>query len=64
MNTETLTDSAEDILGYIEYNDDGSAVLRDSQRQIKGYYDPAGDHTRDADLNIVAKGNRLRELVC
>lgn len=64
MNTETLTDSAGNILGYIEYNDDGSAVLRDCQRQIKGYYDPAGDHTRGADLNIVAKGNRLRELVC
>lgn len=64
MNTETLTDAAGNILGYIEHNEDGSQVLKDSQRQIKGYYDPAGDHTRDADLNILAKGNRLRELIC
>ena len=64
MDTETLTDDAGNILGYIERNDDGSQVLKDSQRKIKGYYDPVGDHTRDADLNIVAKGNRLRELIC
>lgn len=64
MNIETLTDSAGNILGYIEHNDDGSAVLKDSRRQIQGYYEPAGDHTRDAQRNIVAKGNRLRELIC
>lgn len=64
MHTETLTDSSGNILGYLEHNDDGSAVLKDSQRQIKGYYEPADDQTRDAERNILAKGNRLRELIC
>lgn len=64
MTTDTLTDSAGNVLGYIEQNPDGSQVLKDSQRKGKGYYDAAGDHTRDAGQNIVAKGNRLRELIC
>lgn len=64
MTTDTLTDSAGNILGYIEQNPDGSQVLKDSQRKVKGYYDAVGDHTRDAGQNIVAKGNRLRELIC
>ena len=64
MNTETIKDSKGTVLGSIETGDDGAQVLRDAQGKIKGYYDPATDHTRGADKRILAKGNVLRTLIC
>jgi hypothetical protein len=31
---------------------------------VRGYYDAKGDFTRDASENIVAKGNKLRSMIC
>ncbi len=64
MNQETLKDVAGTTIGYIETQDNGKQVLKDADNNIKGYYEPEGDHTRDADYNIVAKGNKLRSLMC
>ena len=64
MRVDTLKDSADNVIGYMETNADGSQLLRDVGHQIKGYYDADGDHTRDAEQNIVAKGNQLRSLIC
>jgi len=64
VTAETIKDSKGAILGSIESKGDGSQVLRDAQGKIKGYYDPATDHTRGPDKQILAKGNVLRSLIC
>lgn len=64
MQTETLTDVAANIIGYIETQPDGNQILKNSRGKIKGYCEPEGDHTRDEYYNIVAKGNKPRSLIC
>jgi hypothetical protein len=64
MTTEPIKDSKGTVLGSIETKDGGEQVLRDAQGRIKGYYDPTTDHTRGADMRILAKGNVLRTLIC
>lgn len=64
MQTETLTDVADNVIGYIETQPDGNQVLKNARGKIKGYYELEGDHTRDERYNIVAKGNKLRSLIC
>lgn len=64
MKTELVKDSKSNVLGSIETSDDGSQVLRDANGKIRGYYDPATDHTRGPDKRILAKGNVLRTLIC
>jgi hypothetical protein len=64
MTTEPLKDAYNNVLGSIETNPDGSQVLRDANGKIRGYYDPATDHTRGPDQRILAKGNLLATLIC
>ncbi|HXZ97380.1 MAG TPA: hypothetical protein VEG37_10115 [Burkholderiales bacterium] len=64
MATETLKDGYGNILGSTETAADGTQVLRDADGKIKGFYDPATDHTRGPDKRILAKGNTLRQLIC
>lgn len=64
MSVQTLKDPHNNAIGYIETEPDGRQVLKDTENNIKGYYDPETDHTRDADYNIVAKGNLLSTLIC
>ena len=64
MPTELLKDSRDAVLGSIETGDDGGQALRDADGKIRGYYDPATDHTRGPDKRILAKGNVLRTLIC
>lgn len=64
MHIEELKDPAGNPLGRIEHGDGGAKTLKNVHGEIKGFYDPAGDCTRDAQQNIVAKGDRLRELIC
>ncbi|MEO8039295.1 MAG: hypothetical protein ABI794_11030 [Betaproteobacteria bacterium] len=64
MAIETINDAAGTVLGSIETAADGKQVLKDAQGKVRGYYEPDGDHTRDEDFNIVAKGNRLRAMIC
>ena len=64
MTVETLKDASNNVLGSIETNPDGSQVLRNARGKVKGYYDPATDHTRGPDQEILAKGNLLRSLIC
>lgn len=64
MNIEEIRDRAGHLLGTVETGPDGAQTLKNAVGEVKGYYDPDGDHTRDADRNIVAKGNRLRSLIC
>ena len=64
-NTQTpIKDRAGVVVGSIEVLPNGDEVLRDNDNKIRGYYEAEGDHTRDADKNIVAKGNKLRSMIC
>src|SRR5687767_8814452 len=55
---------AGNVLGSIETQPNGDQVLCNAQNEVRGYYDAEGDVTRDADKNIVAKGNKLRSMIC
>ncbi|HET7158444.1 MAG TPA: hypothetical protein VFI62_05585 [Burkholderiales bacterium] len=59
-----IKDRAGVVVGSIETLPNGDQILRDTQNQVRGYYEPEGDHTRDAQKNIVAKGNKLRSMIC
>jgi hypothetical protein len=61
---EPIRDRAGNVLGSIETQPNGDQVLRNAQDEVRGYYDSEGDVTRDADKNIVAKGNKLRSMIC
>jgi hypothetical protein len=67
MHTNTPTeikDRAGVVVGSIEVLPNGDEVLRDTENKVRGYYEAQGDHTRDAQQNIVAKGNKLRSMIC
>jgi hypothetical protein len=67
MHTNTPTeikDRAGVVVGSIEVLPNGDEVLRDTENKVRGYYEADGDHTRDAEQNIVAKGNKLRSMIC
>ena len=51
-------------MGSIETLENGDKILRNAHGEIRGYYEREGDHTRDAKQNIVAKGNKLRSMIC
>jgi hypothetical protein len=59
-----IRDRAGNVVGSIENLPNGDQVLRDANNEIRGYYEAEGDHTRDAEQNIVAKGNKLRSMIC
>ena len=61
---EPIKDRAGNVIGSIETDANGDQVLRNAQNEVRGYYDAKGDVTRDADKNIVAKGNKLRSMIC
>ncbi len=64
MTTETIKDAYNNVLGTVEILPDGSKILRDESGKIRGYYDPTTDHTRGPDKQILAKGDKLRSLIC
>lgn len=64
MASELIKDARGNVLGAIETGTDGGQVLRDADGRVRGYYDPATDHTRGPDQRILAKGNVLRTLIC
>jgi hypothetical protein len=59
-----IRDRAGNVVAHIETMQNGDQVLRNIENEIRGYYDAAGDFTRDAQQKIVAKGNKLRSMVC
>ena len=61
---EPIRDRAGVVVGSIETKPNGDQVLRNAQDEVRGYYDAIGDFTRDSDKNIVAKGNKLRSMIC
>jgi hypothetical protein len=61
---EPILDRAGVVVGSIETLANGDQVLRDTKNEVRGYYESEGDHTRDAQQNILAKGNKLRSLIC
>lgn len=64
MERIPVKDPKGNTIGHIEQLDGGDQVLRDGNDVIRGYYDAQGDYTRDAERNILAKGNKLRSLMC
>jgi hypothetical protein len=61
---QPIRDPAGNVVGSIEQQPNGNQILRDAQNEVRGYYDAEGDFTRDADQRIVAKGNKLRTMIC
>ena len=61
---EAIRDRAGVVVGSIETLPNGDQVLRNAKNEVRGYYEAEGDHTRDADQKIVAKGNKLRSMIC
>jgi hypothetical protein len=61
---EPVRDRAGNVVGTIEQEPNGNQILRNAQNEVRGYYDAEGDFTRDADQRIVAKGNKLRSMIC
>ena len=61
---QPIRDRAGNVVGSIEQQPNGNQILRDAQNEVRGYYDAEGDFTRDADQRIVAKGNKLRTMIC
>jgi hypothetical protein len=59
-----IMDRAGIVVGSIETLPNGDQVLRNAQNEVRGYYEAEGDHTRDENQNIVAKGNKLRSMIC
>ncbi len=59
-----VKDRAGNVVGHIEIGNDGNQVLRDNEDRVRGSYDSRGDYTRGPDERIVAKGNKLRSLIC
>ncbi|HEY9445933.1 MAG TPA: hypothetical protein VIQ62_02560 [Burkholderiales bacterium] len=64
METIEIKDPKGNVVGHIEVRDDGNQILRDLQNTVRGYYDRSGDYTRGPDEQILAKGNKLRSLIC
>ena len=61
---EPIRDRAGNVIGSIERQQNGNEVLRNAQNEIRGYYDAEADVTRDDNQSIVAKGNKLRSMIC
>jgi hypothetical protein len=61
---EPIRDRAGIVVGSIETLANGDQVLRDTDNKVRGYYEVEGDHTRNSDKSIVAKGNKLRSMIC
>ncbi len=59
-----ITDRTGAVVGSIERLPNGDEILRNNNNQIRGYYDHEADCTRDDNKNIVAKGNKLRSMIC
>jgi hypothetical protein len=64
METIDVKDPRGNVVGHIEVQDDGSQVLKDLEGSVRGYYDRSADCTRGPDQQILAKGNKLRALMC
>lgn len=52
------------VIGSIERLPNGDEILRNNSDEVRGYYDAEADVTRDENKSIVAKGNKLRSMVC
>ncbi len=63
MSRQILRDNRFNIIGYIDTKVDGSLIGRDASNNIKGYYDPKINKTRDSKFNIVGEGNLLGMLI-
>ena len=59
-----ITDRTGAVIGSIEHLENGDQILRNKHDEVRGYYDARADVTRDENKNIVAKGNKLRTMIC
>ena len=59
-----IKDRAGVVIGSIEHLPNGDQILRNNHDEVRGYYDSEADVTRDQNKSIVAKGNKLRSMIC
>lgn len=63
VQTVTLRDFYNRIIGYVEIKDNGDKTLRDFYRRILGYYDAKQNVTKDFYNHIVGRGDILTSLL-
>jgi hypothetical protein len=63
MHRQTLTDSRNHTIGYIDTAADGKQTAKDARLHTVGYYDPRTNTTRDARHHMVGHGNLLASLI-
>ena len=65
MKRQVIKDSDWNIIGYIDWLDDGRQRAVSADEQVLGYYDPRANETQDADHRVLASANvLLKELIC
>lgn len=64
MDTEYVKDFTGNMIGIIEYKNNGDWVVRDfASKTILGFYRKAEDHTTNFVGTIVSKGNTAISLI-
>lgn len=63
MQTEEIRNFANQIIGYIVTESDGTQIAKNWARQNLGYYYPNKNETRNWARQIIAKGNVLSALI-
>ena len=63
INTITIRDFHNRIIGYIETQPNGDKIVRDFYRRILGRYDKKQDVNRDFYNRIIARGDQAAALL-
>lgn len=63
MNKETIRNFYNEIIGYIEIDNQGNKTARDFYNKILGRYDAKQNVTRDFYNRIIARGDALVGLI-
>ena len=61
MSTEIRKDGQ--VIGYIETDNNGKQIAKDTRLRIRGHYDPKTNQTRDFTYKIVGQGNLLASML-
>jgi hypothetical protein len=64
MEKAEVKDAYGTVVGSIETAPDGNQTLRSTSGRVRATYEADGDHTRDGNGNIIAKGNALNRILC
>jgi hypothetical protein len=63
MKTEVLRDMNSHIIGYVQKDERGNKVIRDSSFNLKGFYNAERNVTQDQSSKNVGIGDHSRNLL-